>query len=97
MESSNHESKTPENRPGGLESALVDVLRRRHYWRETEAMYVSWYRRFVRFHRYRHPREMGATEVESFLTHLARDKGVAPSTQNQALCGLVFFFDMHRM
>ena len=54
---------------------LLDVLRQtlrvRHYSLRTEQQYVNWVRRFLRFHHHRHPREMGAAEVSSFLTHLA--------------------------
>ncbi|MCP4351425.1 MAG: hypothetical protein GY795_38655 [Desulfobacterales bacterium] len=45
-----------------------------------------------RFHGKRHPKEMGESEISQFLTHLARDRNVAASTQNQALNALVFFY-----
>lgn len=48
--------------------------------------------RYIRFHEIRHPREMGAAEVSAFLTHLAVESNVAPSTQNQALNALVFLY-----
>jgi len=50
---------------------LRQTLRVRHYSLRTEQQYVNWVRRFLRFHHHRHPREMGAAEVSSFLTHLA--------------------------
>ncbi len=78
--------------PGGLESQIVDVLRRKQYSYETQKAYVSWYRRYVRFHEYVHPAEMGAGEIEVFLSHLARNLRVSPSTQNQALSALVFLY-----
>ncbi len=53
----------------------------------------QWLRRLLRVHRARHPREMGSPEVNAFLTHLAVDLEVNPSTQNQALCALLF---LHR-
>ena len=81
-----------EPRAGRLESQLVDTLRRKQHSFETEKLYVSWYKRYVRFHEYVHPAEMGAEEIEAFLTHLARNKKVAPSTQNQALSALVFLY-----
>ena len=69
-----------------------DVLRRRHYSYQTEKSYVQWIRRFVVFHNMKAPRDMGAPEVEAFLTHLAVHQKVAPSTQNQALSALVFLY-----
>ena len=54
--------------------------------------YVGWARRFILFHRKRHPSEMGEAEVTAFLTHLAQVRGVSASTQNQALCALLFLY-----
>ena len=71
---------------------LREAIRLRHYSIRTEAAYVDWVRRFIRFHAKRHPREMGAAEVEAFLTHLAVERGVAPSTQNQAKSALLFLY-----
>ena len=65
-------------------------LRTRHCSLRTEKAYVGWIRRFILFHRKRHPAEMGAAEVESFLSSLATDRRVAASTQNQALAALLF-------
>ena len=58
----------------------------------TEHSYVGWIRRFIHYHEIRHPDEMGATEVVDFLTHLAVERDVAASTQNQALSALVFLY-----
>ena len=63
----------------------------RHMSRRTEQAYVSWVRRFVRFHRMKHPATVGATGVASFLSSLAQ-QGVAASTQNQALAALLFLY-----
>ena len=67
-----------------------DRLRVKHYALRTEQAYVDWIRRFILFHGKRHPAEMGAPEVEAFLTHLAVDRKVSASTQNQALAALLF-------
>lgn len=67
-------------------------MRVRHYSIRTEQIYLMWVRRFIRFHGKRHPAEMGAAEVASFLTHLAVERDVAPATQNQALNALVFLY-----
>jgi len=75
---------------------LRQAIRVRHYSRTTEQTYVGWIKRYLRFHaadgRWRHPREMGAPEVEAFLTHLAVARRVAASTQNQALNAIIFLY-----
>src|SRR3989304_5164686 len=58
----------------------------------TEQSYVAWVRRFILFHNKRHPKDMGASEVRKFLTHLAVNRRVAASTQNQALNAIVFMY-----
>lgn len=68
------------------------AIRVRHYSRRTEEAYVSWARRFILFHGKRHPRELGAIEIQRFLEHLATRRRVAASTQNQALNALVFLY-----
>lgn len=67
-------------------------LRRKNYSIRTEEAYVDWIRRFIRFHAFRHPTEMGASELEAFLTHLAVVGKVAASTQNQAQSALLFLY-----
>ena len=74
---------------------LVQVrqkIRRLNYSYSTEKAYSSWIRRFILFHEKRHPREMGEVEIESFLTHLAVQRKVSPSTQNQARAALQFLY-----
>ena len=75
---------------------LLDQVRERirymHYSIRTEQAYVHWVRAFVRFHGLRHPAEMGASEVEAFLTWLAAERGVAVSTHRQALSAIVFLY-----
>lgn len=68
------------------------VIRSKHYSRRTEESYVDWIRRYIRFHGLRHPRDMSAAEIASFLTHLAVDLEVAASTQNQARSALLFLY-----
>ena len=67
-------------------------IRSKHYSYRTEESYVGWIKRFIFFHNKRHPAEMGKLEMEQFLTHLAVDKNVASSTQNQALAALLFMY-----
>ena len=57
-------------------------LRTRHYSIRTEQAYVDWARRFILYHGKRHPQDIGAVEVEAFLSNLAVDRQVAASTQN---------------
>jgi len=75
---------------------LLDQVRQqirvRNYSIRTETVYAEWVKRFIRFHRYRHPAQMGAAEIEAFLTHLAVTRNVSASTQNQALAALLFLY-----
>jgi len=68
------------------------MLRLKHRRLATEKAYVHWVKRFILFHNKTHPKDMGAKEVQVFLTHLAVDRNVASSTQNQALNGIVFLY-----
>ena len=70
-----------------------DTIRRKNYAYRTEQAYSSWIRRFILFHEKCHPQEMGAVEIEAFLTHLAVEREVSPSTQNQALAALQFLYN----
>ena len=89
---------THDNTPSQPKSApklldqLRDRIRLRYYSIRTEAAYLNWVKRFILFHGKRHPKDMGATEVEAFLTHLAVQGQVAAATQNQALSALLFLY-----
>ncbi|HEV8356232.1 MAG TPA: integron integrase [Gemmatimonadales bacterium] len=78
--------------PPKLMVRFRQALRAAHYSPRTEAAYVAWARRFIRFHGLRHPDELGEAKVAAFLTHLATDKRVAASTQGQALSALLFLY-----
>lgn len=69
-----------------------DRCRALHYSLRTENTYAHWIKRFILFHGKRHPRDMGAPEVEAFLSHLAVDKNVAAATQNLALAAVLFLY-----
>lgn len=69
-----------------------EQIRLKHYSIRTERVYCEWVKRYVRFHQYRHPIEMGAPEVEAFLSDLAVRRDVSASTQNQALAALLFLY-----
>lgn len=79
-------------KPPGLIQRYRELLQTRHYARRTVKTYEQWLRRFLRFHGMRHPREMGSTEVNAFLSHLAVNEQVSASTQNQALAALLFLY-----
>jgi len=71
---------------------LRDAIRRRHYRRRTEEAYIHWTKRFIYFSGKRRPSELGEVEVTAFLNHLATERNVAASTQNQALSALLFLY-----
>ena len=75
---------------------LLDQVRERirylHYSLNTEKAYLHWLRYFIRWHGMRHPRDMGAPEVEAFLSMLANQRKVSASTHNQALSSLLFLY-----
>lgn len=85
-------SSRPVNQQPKLMDRLRQALRARHYSRSTEKSYCHWVRRYLFFHKLRHPAQMGEPEINAFLTHLAVDERVSASTQNQALSGLLFLY-----
>ena len=100
-------ARTPASRPAAQSPAptavappqppkLLDRIRQacrvRHYSIRTEDCYVDWARRFILYHNKRHPLDMGAAEINAFLTHLAVEGHVAASTQNQAFSALLFLY-----
>jgi integrase len=82
--------------PVGQRPKLLDQIREairiRHYSVRTEEAYVSWIKRLILFHGKRHPLEMGEDESIRFLSALAVHEQVSASTQNQALCALLFLY-----
>lgn len=89
-------ASAPARLPPLQSERLLDQLRERirflHYSPRTEQAYVHWCKTFVRFHGLKHPRDLGQAEVEAFLSWLASDRHVAPSTHKQALSALVFLY-----
>jgi integrase len=76
-----------------LHDIHVATCRRRGFALSIERTYWRWIVRYVRFHDTRHPRKMGPAEMRAFLSHLATERDVASTTQNQALCALVFLYE----
>jgi len=88
----NDDMQANAGRPPRLLDQVRRVLRMRHYSLRTEQVYVGWIRRFILANGKRHPADMGAAEVEGFLSQLAVQGQVAASTQNQALSALLFLY-----
>ena len=84
-------STTTPAQPRLLEQVRNEI-RVRHYRRRTEESYTQWIKRFIYFHKKKHPKDMGADEITAYLTHLAVNLDVAASTQNQALSALLFLY-----
>jgi integron integrase len=91
-----HRAVSVPHAPTGHRPKLLDqvreAIRMRHYSVRTEEAYVGWIKRFILFHGKRHPLEMGEDEIRQFLSALAVHGQVSASTQNQALCALVFLY-----
>ena len=85
--SENHSADRP---PPQLLDQLRAKCRLLHYSIRTEEAYVGWCTKFILFHEKRHPKEMGVPEIERFLSHLATERRVAASTQNQAFSAILF-------
>ena len=79
--------------PRTLLGRVRAAVRARHYSPRTEQAYVAWVRRFVVFHGRRHPADLGASEVQAFLTYLAERGRVSAATQNQAAAALLFLYE----
>ena len=80
------------NQQPGLLDQVRSAIRVRHYSYHTEKNYIHWITKFARFHGLRHPTEMGEKEISAFINHLAVNEKVSSSTQNQALCAIVFLY-----
>jgi integron integrase len=83
---------TPPPTPPKLLDQVREAIRLRHYSIRTEQAYLDWIKRYIFFHNKRHPNQMGPAEIEAFLSHLALQRNVAPSTQNQARSALLFLY-----
>ena len=79
-----------------VKKKLLDIVREKirvkHYSLSTERNYVHWIKHYIFYHNNRHPIEMGKADIEAFLTHLAVDRKVSPTTQNQAFSAILFLY-----
>lgn len=82
----------PSSESPRLLDQVREKIRLKHYSIRTEQAYIDWIRRYILFHGKRHPIDMGAQEVEVFLTDLAVNGKVASSTQNQAKSAVLFLY-----
>ena len=67
-------------------------MRVRHYSKRTEETYINWIRDFILFHEKKHPLLLGANEISKYISYLAVKRNVSSSTQNQALCAIIFLY-----
>ncbi len=90
------QAATPAPTAGGAKPKLLDQMRRelrvRHYAYRTELTYLDWVKDYIFYHGKTHPAQMGVAEINRYLSHLASDRNVTASTQNQALCGILFLY-----
>ena len=80
-----------------LLDVVRDAIRTHHYAYKTEKTYLHWIKQYVKFCKSTHPREAGADGVKRFLTHLAVDRQISASTQNQALAALLFLYKLYEI
>ncbi len=72
---------------------MRDKIRFKHYSMSTERVYIYWAKKYILYHNKKHPKDMGKVEIEQFLTHLATEFNVSPTTQNQAFNALLFLYE----
>jgi integron integrase len=80
------------SKPRKLLDQVREALRTKHYAYRTEETYIDWIKRYILFHKKRHPKDMGAEEIRQFIAYLATERKVATSTQNQALSAILFLY-----
>jgi integron integrase len=81
-----------QNQKKKLLEIVKEKIRVKHYSLSTEKTYIYWIKHYILFHNKRHPIEMGKPEIEQFLTSLAIEKKVSPTTQNQAFSAILFLY-----
>jgi integron integrase len=80
------------SKPKKLLEQVSEALRTKHYAYRTEETYLDWIKRYILFHKKRHPKDMDANEIREFIAYLATERKVATSTQNQALSAILFLY-----
>jgi integron integrase len=84
--------ETPSPKGKKLLEQVSDVIRIKHYSHRTEQTYMDWIRRYIIFHKKRHPKDMGVEEIQGFISHLATERHLSASSQNQALSAIIFLY-----
>jgi len=79
-------------KPKKLLEQVQDALRTKHYSYRTEQTYIDWIKRYILFHQKQHPKDLGVEQIRAFIAHLATERKVATSTQNQALSAILFLY-----
>ncbi len=92
MEPPNYSGNSTSNSPPKLLDQVRDRIRVKHYSIRTEQAYLDWIKRYIFFHDKQHPKNLGAEDIERFLTHLAVNGKVSASTQNQAKSAILFLY-----
>ena len=87
-----HMPQVEASKPKKLLDQVSEALRTKHYAYRTESTYKDWIKRYILFHKKRHPKDMGANEIREFIAYLATERKVAASTQNQALSAILFLY-----
>ncbi len=85
-------SSMGDNMKKKLLDTVRDKIRFKHYSYQTEKSYLGWIKHYIFHHNKKHPIEMAKPEIEAFLTHLAVERKVSPSTQNQAFSAILFLY-----
>ena len=83
---------TSDPKPKKLLDQVREALRTKHYSYRTEQTYVDWIKRYIIFHKKQHPKDLGVEAIREFIAHLATERKVATSTQNQALSAILFLY-----
>ncbi len=91
MTNESYDNGQKQNRPKIL-TRLRNKIRLKGYSYSTEKNYVKWVKEYIIFHRKTHPENLGEENVKEFLTYLVNQRRVSPSTQNQALCAIIFLY-----
>lgn len=78
--------------PKKLLDQYQDAIQTKQYSPRTSETYIQWVREYILYHNKRHPKEMGAPEINQFITHLVTERNVAASTQNQAISAILFLY-----
>ncbi len=71
---------------------VLEILRMKHYAYRTEQAYIDWIKRYILFHKKRHPKDISADEEQAFLTRLANERRITVFTRNQALSAISFLY-----